>query len=514
MASLKVACSALLQPSGTQQGSFISMTHQITGAEVVFFITLAVTFWAAVLGWQHAKKHQQGGLAHQNLNRWFIGLSAGATANSGFVVTGAVGLGYSYGVQWLFLPIAWLLGDIVFWFFFPSRINAAGRSSGATTLSELLTHNVSGGSATIASIIATLLIIICLGGYTSAQWLAGQKFLSGAFDISDITALGLFACIIIAYTTIGGFRGSVYADSVQAIIRIVGTFIALSAVIWFALADMQVFWKNLNAVGGNFKQVIPGNTISAFIGFILGFASAALGFGLGQPQLVSRYLAGSSPQETKSAWWLYIGFVQFTWIAMTLFGVLLRGVMPEVSDPEAGLSVFFTSNLGPIVTGIIVADIFATIAATSNSLLVAMAQAVTHDLLPSYLNPKTRALWTTLSILVLGTLTMVGSLLLSGQKTVFELAIASVSLMGAGLAAPVMIKVMGWRRSGTSLLYSIVAGLAAAVSWKYSGLSGQLNEAAIGIAVGLIINWLIACRSKSVHVSLQVIKESFRHGNP
>src|ERR671924_413397 len=86
MASLKVACSASLQPSGTQQGSFISMTHQITGAEVVFFITLAVTCWAAVLGWQHAKKHQQGGLAHQNLNRWFIGLSAGATANSGFVV--------------------------------------------------------------------------------------------------------------------------------------------------------------------------------------------------------------------------------------------------------------------------------------------------------------------------------------------------------------------------------------------------------------------------------------------
>lgn len=60
---------------------------------------------------------------------------------------------------------------------------------------------------------------------------------------------------------------------------------------------------------------------------------------------------------------------------MTLFGVLLRGVMPGISDPEAGLSVFFTSNLGPIVTGI-VADIFATIAATSNSLLVAMVQAV------------------------------------------------------------------------------------------------------------------------------------------
>lgn len=468
------------------------MAINFGGAEVVFFITLAATFGAAILGRWHDRHHRNGGLSSQNLNRWLIGLSAGATANSGFVVTGAVGLGYAYGIQWLFLPLAWLFGDIVFWYFFPSRINVAGRQTGATTLSELLSHGVSGWYATLASIVVTLLIVICLGGYTSAQWLAGQKFLSGAFDLSELGALGLFALIIIAYTTIGGFRGAVYADSLQAVIRVAGTVFALVAVIWFAQSDPQAFMNNLHLAGDGFMQIIPGNTLTAFVGFTLGFACAGLGFGLGQPQLVSRYLAGSSPEETKAAWWIYIGFVQFTWISMTLFGVLLRGVMPDISDPEMGLSVFFTQNLGPIITGIIVADIFATIAATSNSLLVAMAQAVTYDLLPQEFRQKRHTLWVTLTIFILGLLTMTASLILSGQGTVFEIAIASVSLLGAGLAAPVMVKVMGWNRSGASLFLSIIFGLGAAFVWKYAGLGAQLNEAAVGILVGLLVNWFVS----------------------
>ena len=52
-----------------------------------------------------------------------VGLSAGATGNTGFIMTGAVGLGYAYGVDWLFLPIAWLLGDLIYWKFFPHRLN-------------------------------------------------------------------------------------------------------------------------------------------------------------------------------------------------------------------------------------------------------------------------------------------------------------------------------------------------------------------------------------------------------
>jgi len=475
------------------------MEFSNSAAQWIFIITIFITFVAAYLGGKHARNREEQGLTSQSLNKWLIGLSAGATANSGFVVTGAVGLGYMYGFQWLFLPIAWLLGDIVFWYFFPSRINAVGRSSQATTLSEMLVHGLTGKTAKVASVIATTIIVISLGGYTSAQWLAGEKFLAGAFAMPNELSLLLFACIIIAYTTIGGFRGSVYADSVQAIIRIIGTLIAIGAVILVAMNDPG-FSNNFHAAGNSFMQILPGSTVASFFGFMLGFAAAALGFGLGQPQLVSRYLAGSSPEETKSAWWIYIGFVQFTWIAMTLFGIILRGVMPDISDPEQGLSLFFSANMGPLVTGIIVADIFATIAATSNSLLVAISQAILHDLLPKNINQTSTRKISALLVVVLGAATMAGAFFLSGKSSVFQVALSSVSLMGAGLAAPVMIKVMNWQRSGTSLLCSICFGFLAAIIWKYFGMANLLNEAAIGIVLGLIVNWTIIRFSPSVIV--------------
>ena len=108
------------------------MTPQVTTAELVFIVTLVATFGAAILARRHSTQDKDGGLSEIKLNRWLVGLSAGTTANSGFIVTGAVGLGYAYGLQWVLLPISWLLGDLVFWYLFPARINEVGRESRAT----------------------------------------------------------------------------------------------------------------------------------------------------------------------------------------------------------------------------------------------------------------------------------------------------------------------------------------------------------------------------------------------
>ncbi|MGI8570306.1 MAG: sodium:solute symporter family transporter [Methylocella sp.] len=391
-------------------------------------------------------------------------------------------------MQWVLLPISWLLGDLVFWYFFPARINKFGRESRATTLSQLLTHGLSGRAASAVRVLCAFVILICLAGYTSAQWLAGQKFLAGAFALPDWVALGLFALLIIVYSSIGGFRGSVYTDTLQALIRIIGTIVALVAVVWFAMADSAAFLRNMASTEDGFLNLFPGG-VAATAGFVAGFGAAAIGFGLGQPQIISRYLAGSSPEETQSAWWIYIGFVQFTWIAMTVFGLVLRGVMPGITDPETGLSFFFQKNIGAVLTGLIVADVFATIAATSNGLLVAMSQAVTHDLLPRLCGRNSRV---SLSVatLVIGGITMLVSVLIHGS--VVSVVLSSVSLMGAGLAAAVMIKVMGWPHSAASLLCAIIGGVASAVLWRQFGMSGHFNEAGVGMMVGLVANFGIA----------------------
>jgi hypothetical protein len=71
------------------------MTHRGSDFSVaIFALALFASFVVALLGRLHSIRVVSGRLSEHRLNRWLIGLSAGATANSGFVVTCAVGLGY------------------------------------------------------------------------------------------------------------------------------------------------------------------------------------------------------------------------------------------------------------------------------------------------------------------------------------------------------------------------------------------------------------------------------------
>src|SRR5262249_37882773 len=158
-----------------------------------------------------------------------------------------------------------------------------------------------------------------LSTYTSAQWLAGKKFLSGVFHLSDLTALLLFSAAIVAYSALGGFRGSIYTDTVQAVVRVAGTVLALGAVTWFAAQDQSHFSRNIAAAGPASLTPLPSGSWLWGAGFVAGYAAAAIGFGLGQPQIVTRYMAGASPEETGAARWIYIAFLHGTWIAMTAF---------------------------------------------------------------------------------------------------------------------------------------------------------------------------------------------------
>jgi Na+/proline symporter len=451
---------------------------------VVFLLALALTFGGAALARIHTRRARQAeGAAHLKLNKWLVGLSAGTTGNSGFVVTGAVGLGYAYGAYWLLLPLGWLLGDLVFWALFPARLNALGRQSGANTLSRLVAHGLKGWVAAALMGLMSVMILLGLGGYTVAQWLAGQKFLAGAFDIGNEASLGLFGLMIIGYSVIGGFRGSVYTDTLQAFIRLGGTVLALGAVVWAAAADPATFHANLAAAGPDFLAIGGGKGLGAALGFALGFAGAAVGFGLGQPQIVSRYLAGRNPAETRGAWWIYIGFVQFTWLAMAAFGMVLRGVMPGIADPETGLSVFFNSHFGPLLTGLIAADVFATIASTSNGILVTMAQTLFYDLAPGLRLNLPFGGWT----LLVGAATMAVSLVVAGAS-VSAIVLGGAGFMSAALATPVMIKVLKLKHSAGSLMVAMAAGLGLVAAWHGLGWSGAVNEGGPAILLGLLAN--------------------------
>ena len=200
-------------------------------------------------------------------------------------------------------------------------------------------------------------------------------------------------------------------------------------------------------------------------------------------------MAGASPAETKAARWIYIGFLQITWIAMTSFGVLLRGVMPDIQEPEAGLSVFIATHFGAVLTGVILADVYATIASTSNGILVAVSQVIQHDIVVGLSSRSLGKRAQQFLTLCLGLLTIILSFSLPGN--VFTIIIGAASMLGASVGGAALIKILGIKHSGESLLATIIVGFVSAYLWKLGTYGSVINEAGIGILAGVLANYLI-----------------------
>lgn len=129
---------------------------------LTFCIFLVIFLWIGALAAKFSTQTDADYLlGNRSFGKYFIGLSAGATANSGWVMIGAVGMAYSQGISALLLVIAYLLGDLTFWMLFPERINKLSLERNAQTVPELIGSTVTKpqGKRIITSIAGLLTVI-------------------------------------------------------------------------------------------------------------------------------------------------------------------------------------------------------------------------------------------------------------------------------------------------------------------------------------------------------------------
>jgi len=411
---------------------------------------------------------------------WQLAISAAATGNSGFIMTGAVGLGYAFGMQWVLLPLAWMLGDLAFWFFKgPGKLVSASKERDSVEIAALLGDRNGGKTSKLTYWLVVLISAILLGSYVTAQWVAGQKVIESGFEVSNLLALLIAGGFVGLYSLIGGFKGSVWTDLYQAILILILTVLSLVLVTNTALASA---FEPALSIDADFLSLNGNMGIIATSTFIIGWAFSAIGFGFGQPHIASRYIAALSPDEIQRTKWIYIGFLQFTWIGMTVFGVLLRLSDIEITDGEKGV-VSYLSTLGsPFLIALALAGILSTIASTIDSIIISLKRMVA---------PRSEFVGFVFSIILIATSL---SFAFYSQATVFEIAIFAVSVIGGSLGGVVLVRAMGLPHTQLSILVALVLSFAVTLSWTFLGLSNSsgLNEALPGIITGILASVIIA----------------------
>ncbi len=430
-------------------------------------------------------------LGSRSFGTWFVGLSAGATGNSGFIMLGAVGMGYTMGLSGVIMGLAWFLGDLTFWSFFPEKFNRIARDRDCSTIPELLSSGIPGRGSVAIRQLAGVLIVVLIGAYTAAQFSAAAKTLNVFFDLDMNIGIVLSALAILAYCTTGGLRASLWTDVVQAIIMLAIT-TGMLTVAFIAVGGFDALLEGLNAIDPALTNFTGTFTNWTLIAFVLGYASAGFGFGISQPQIIVRLLAGRSPEEARKAKWVYVLFIQYTWHCMTLFGMAARLLIPGIDDPEQALPTYAFQNFDPWLVGVVLAGIFSAIASTADSQVLVSSSSLAIDVAPGFyqkMSARFGVRYQQVVTFVVGTLAAVAAIFFS--SSIFTLIIFAVSMLASSLG-PAMFNVILKRPTNTLAIGScMAAGLVVAVSWRMLGYSETLNESLPGFVAGLIVHDII-----------------------
>lgn len=457
-----------------------------------FSIFLIIFLWIGVFAAKFSTHTEDDYLlGNRSFGKYFIGLSAGATANSGWVMIGAVGMAYSQGISALLLVFGYLLGDLTFWMLFPERINKIALERNTQTISELIGSSVKSHGQPIITSIVALLTVIFIGAYTAAQFSAAGKTLDVFFGLNPELGALIAVSVILVYCISGGLRASIWTDIVQAFIVIFVSF-GLFVVVLIKAGSISNIIFELNQIDPQLTQFTVGFTSWTLLAYIIGFFSFGFGFDMSQPHMLVRLLAGKNPKEAKQARWIYLAYVYFTWILLMLFGVICRVLIPDIDDPEKVLPFFAMNHFNPWLTGVILAGIFSIIASTADSQILVCSSALAKDISPAFyqkMSKKYGVKYQQLITLLVGILTFTATIYLS--TTVFTLVLFAVGALASSLGPAMLITLLNRRTHWLVLSLTMLTGLITSITWRYLEFHHIINEILPGFILALLIHELL-----------------------
>lgn len=432
-------------------------------------------------------------LAGRIHGRFAVALSAASSAVSGFIMIGAVGAGYTMGVIALMMPLGWFFGDLVFWILFPDRINQRSRDHNCNTVPEFISESAAGSRISLVRKYLAVVIIVLVGGYAVGQYLAVGKAVSVVFDISIPAAVIISGVVILAYSAKGGLESSIPTQFFQALIMLITTLGMLSVAIWLGGGPSELM-DSLRSTHPELLSFKVGQSWWLSLLFFAGFSGAAFAFNMGTPNLLVRIMAARSPEEAVKSRWVYMGFMQATWLSMSLFGLLMNVFFPDIADPEQALPVFSQEYLHPVISGAVMAGIFASVASTLDGQVLVVSSSFAVDVSPGFYQRMTGRFGLRYqSMVTIFVSCAVGAvaILLKDSTNVFDVIVISASAMGGTVGVAFFITLMRWRTSVPALLTGLVAAILTALAWRHYGLSQYILEAAPSFIAGLITHQFI-----------------------
>ncbi len=466
-------------------------------SQSVVLITLVV-YKAVLLGigfWSSRRVHSEsdffiaGKGAGGGLGPWVAGLSYAASTSSAWVLLGYTGFVFSVGLKALWLIPGIFGGYMLTWLVMGPRLNAETAKLGHITLVDFLVADVGKVWRGRIAALAAVLIVFCFVFYVAAQFQAAGHAFASTFGLGVIESVMIGAVIIVAYCLMGGFWAASITDSLQALVM-VGACILVPLVTIMAAGGTGAILDILRAnEAPSYFQMSGGAVGIAAVGGALGLLGTGLG-AAGQPQLLNRIMAAKDHKARLLGAAITIGWGTLVFAGVTWLALAARALMPDMA-PEQIFFAAAEAYLPPILAGIVLAAVLSAVMSTVDSLLLASASAISHDLGAARFIPgkikKGRKL-------LAGRLAMVGvaavsvALTLVVPDTIFDRVLFSWVALGAALGPTAIIRCFGWRISGIYVFLAMMCGFGLAViASGFQGQGADIVEKWLSWGVGFVI---------------------------
>ncbi len=456
-------------------------------------LMLMVGFWA----YRRTSNTSDYFLGGRSLSPWPAALSAGASDMSGWLLMGLPGYAYAAGLEAVWIALGLLVGTWANWLVCAKRLRLFSiMAEDSLTIPEFLSRRFDDGTKLLQTISAFFILLFFLF-YTSSGLVAGGKLFETVFGLNYSYAVLVGTLCIVSYTMLGGFLAVSWTDLIQGLLM-------AAALVIVPVIALQGHWgtmgADLSAINPQLLTVfndIKGKPLTWIA--IVSLVAWGLGY-FGQPHILARFKATRSNRDLDSA-----RRIAVAWTGISMGGALLvgfagliyvnSGVAVQVLDGEKIFMVLVNALFHPLVAGILLAAILASIMSTADSQLLVSSSALAEDFYKQVIRPGAGSR----EIVLVGRLSVIGIsviayvLALNPESSVLGLVAYAWAGFGAAFG-PVLIFSLFWRRMNRNgALAGIITGGITVVLWKQqTGGIFDLYEIVPGVVFASIMIFLVS----------------------
>ncbi|MDD5718274.1 MAG: sodium/proline symporter [Candidatus Krumholzibacteria bacterium] len=473
------------------------MNNPFVGLVIYLALMAAVAVWT----WGRNRTREDFILGSRRLGAWVIAFSERTAGESSWLILGLSGALFAVGLVEIWTVIGCCSGAVLSWWVIARRLREVSGEQGSITLPEFFVQ-VSGPWGRQVRVVAMLIIVFFFAFYISAQFIGAGKVLKVTFGLDPGWGMPLAALVVVLYTLMGGFVAVCYTDVVQAVLMVT-TLVVLPAV------GLVLIAREGLAVAVALRATAQAASLTGGLG---GWPAAAaviggLSWGLhyiGQPQLVTKFMAINEPQAVRVGRRVAIGWTVLAYSGATLVGIvgitlvhgglLSPGDMAAVgADQERILPVLANLLFPAWLAGILIAGAVAAMMSTADSQLLIATSTLVEDFwvraLGRPLSPRASVAAGRLVTLAIGVAAF--ALAVTSDDLIYDI----VSMAWAGLGSsfgPALLLALHWRRmNGRGVLWGMIAGAATTAVWtSVPGLDELVSVRFVSWIVALGACWV------------------------